>query len=99
MCCEEGGSNIQSDQTKWPLTLSLLVLNQMTLQQELLTRVHKSVCLMCMCARVQEHPFRWSLVSVRPLLVSRHMVRGIIKHSFTSSHILETDAGDQVTQD
>lgn len=26
-------------------------------------------------------------------------VQGIIKHSFTSSHILETDAGEQVTRD
>lgn len=46
MCCK--GGYIQSDQTKWPLMLSLLVLNQMTLQKELLTRVHKSAYL-CVC--------------------------------------------------
>lgn len=44
-CAVKGeGGYIQADQTKWPLMLSLLVQNQMTLQQELLTRVHTSVC-------------------------------------------------------
>lgn len=44
-CAGKGeGGYIQADQTKWPLMLSLLVPNQMTLQQELLSRMHKSVC-------------------------------------------------------
>lgn len=50
-CAVKGeGGYIQADQTKWPLMLSLLVLNQMTLQQELLTRVHTSVSV-CVCGK------------------------------------------------
>lgn len=78
MCCKGGGGYIQSDQTKWPLMLSLLVLNQMTLQQELLTRVHHSVCVRA-CA--QKVPIRWRLVSTSatvPCLQAHGAVQGII---------------------
>lgn len=95
MCCK--GGYIQTDQTKWPLMLSLLVLNQMTLQQELLTRAHKC---MCVCARVCKSIHRWSLVSVGTLMCpGTWTAQGITRHSSPSSRILETAAGDQVTRD
>lgn len=61
--------------------LSLLVLNQMTLQQELLTRVHKSVC-MCVsvCKSIHLDGAWWPCDHSTPL-VQAHVQHRVLENA------------------